>query len=126
VQRLRAARRDAVDRDAHLCGQSGGRGAVIFLQELRISPGAAFSLNDWTVRVIFAGVIGGTGRPKGALFDTLVFFLLREAIADLVAVYLIIQGGLAITVILFSTKGLWGLLERRLPWAILPTERRPN
>jgi branched-chain amino acid transport system permease protein len=102
-----------------VAAMSGGLGAVIFLQKLRISPGAAFSLNDWTVMVIFAVVIGGIGRLEGALIGTLVFFLLRE-------VYLIILGTLAITVMLFSKKGLWGLMERRLPWAIFPTERRPS
>ncbi len=45
-----------------LAAMSGGIGAVIFLQKLRISPHAAFSLSDWTVFVIFAVVIGGIGR----------------------------------------------------------------
>lgn len=44
-----------------VAAMSGGLGAVIFLQKLRISPNAAFSLNDWTVLVIFAAVIGGIG-----------------------------------------------------------------
>jgi branched-chain amino acid transport system permease protein len=109
-----------------VAAMSGGLGAVIFLQKLRISPGSAFSLNDWTVMVIFAVVIGGIGRLEGALIGTIVFFLLREVLADLGAVYLIILGTLAITVMLFSKKGLWGLLESRLPWAIFPTERRPS
>jgi branched-chain amino acid transport system permease protein len=34
-------------------------GALIFLQKLRISPDAAFSVNDWTAFVIFITVIGG-------------------------------------------------------------------
>ena len=37
-------------------------GALIFLQKLRISPDAAFSVNDWTAFVIFITVIGGIGR----------------------------------------------------------------
>ena len=36
-------------------------GALIFLQKLRISPDAAFSVNDWTAFVIFIVVIGGIG-----------------------------------------------------------------
>ena len=109
-----------------VAAMSGGLGAVIFLQKLRISPGAAFSLNDWTVMVIFAVVIGGIGRLEGALIGTIVFFLLREMLADLGAVYLIILGTLAITVMLFSRKGLWGVLEGRLNWALFPTERKPK
>src|SRR6266702_3005305 len=34
-------------------------GALIFLQQLRISPDAASSVNDWTAFVIFITVIGG-------------------------------------------------------------------
>ena len=40
-------------------------GALIFLQRLRISPDAAFSVNDWTAFVIFITVIGGIGRIEG-------------------------------------------------------------
>ncbi|MXY33575.1 MAG: branched-chain amino acid ABC transporter permease, partial [Boseongicola sp. SB0664_bin_43] len=36
-------------------------GGLIFLQKLRISPDAAFSVNDWTAFVIFIVVIGGIG-----------------------------------------------------------------
>lgn len=105
---------------------SGGLGAVIFLQKLRISPSAAFSLNDWTVMVIFAVVIGGIGRLEGALAGAVVYFLLRETMADLGAVYLIVLGLLAILVMLFSRKGLWGMIEGRLGWSLMPTERRPE
>lgn len=109
-----------------VAAQSGGLGAVIFLQKLCISPGAAFSLNDWSVMVIFAVVIGGIGRLEGALLGTIVFFLLRELLADLGAVYLILLGTLAITVMLFSRRGLWGAVERRLGWSLFATERTPH
>ena len=52
-------------------------GALIFLQKLRISPDAAFSVNDWTAFVIFITVIGGIGRIEGPIVGTIVFFLLR-------------------------------------------------
>jgi branched-chain amino acid transport system permease protein len=44
---------------------TGVIGALIFLSKLRISPSAAFSLNDWTAAVIFIVVIGGIGRIEG-------------------------------------------------------------
>ncbi|MEM7442226.1 MAG: branched-chain amino acid ABC transporter permease, partial [Pseudomonadota bacterium] len=40
-------------------------GALIFLQKLRISPDAAFNVNDWTAFVIFIVVIGGIGTIEG-------------------------------------------------------------
>ena len=58
-------------------------GALIFLQKLRISPDAAFSVNDWTAFVIFITVIGGIGRIEGPIIGTIVFFLLRQTLADL-------------------------------------------
>ncbi|WP_425644382.1 branched-chain amino acid ABC transporter permease [Agrobacterium leguminum] len=108
-----------------VAAMSGGLGAVIFLQKLRISPSAAFSLNDWTVMIIFAVVIGGIGRLEGALVGAVLYFLLREMMADLGAVYLIVLGSLAILVMLFSRKGLWGLIETRFGWSLMPTERKP-
>ena len=53
-------------------------GAFIFLQKLRLSPDAGFSLNDWTAYVIFIAVIGGLGTIEGPIIGTVVFFLLRE------------------------------------------------
>lgn len=108
-----------------VAAMSGGLGAVIFLQKLRISPSAAFSLNDWTVMVIFAVVIGGIGRLEGAVIGAILYFLLREMMADLGAIYLIVLGSLAILVMLFSRKGLWGLVETRFGWSLMPTERKP-
>ena len=40
-------------------------GGLIFLQKLRLSPEAGFSINDWTVVVIFMVVIGGIGTHRG-------------------------------------------------------------
>ena len=48
-------------------------GGLIFLQKLRISPDAAFSVNDWTAFVIFSVVIGGIGTIEGPIIGTLVF-----------------------------------------------------
>ena len=109
-----------------VAAMSGGIGAVIFLQKLRISPNAAFSLNDWTVFVIFAVVIGGIGRLEGAIIGTLVYFLLREFLADYGAVYLIVLGGVAILTMLASRKGIWGRFERKIRFSIFLTTRQPS
>src|SRR5262249_6096561 len=64
-------------------------GALIFLQKLRISPDTAFSVNDWTAFVIFITVIGGIGRVEGPIIGTVVFFVLRQTLADLGSLYLL-------------------------------------
>ncbi len=84
-------------------------GALIFLQKLRISPDAAFSVNDWTAFVIFITVIGGIGRIEGPIVGTVVFFLLRQTLADLGTLYLLMLGAVAIVVMLWAPKGIWGL-----------------
>jgi branched-chain amino acid transport system permease protein len=99
-------------------------GALIFLQKLRISPETAFSVNDWTAFVIFITVIGGIGRVEGPIIGTLVFFLLRQTLADLGSLYLLMLGAVAIAVMLLAPKGIWGFVAARFGWQLLPLERR--
>jgi branched-chain amino acid transport system permease protein len=93
-------------------------GALVFLQKLRISPDAAFNVNDWTAFVIFITVIGGIGRVEGPIVGTIVFFVLRQTLADRGALYLMMLGAVAIVVMLKAPKGIWGLVAGRLDWQI--------
>lgn len=99
-------------------------GALIFLQKLRISPDAAFSVNDWTAFVIFIVVIGGIGTIEGPIIGTLIFFLLRETLADFGTIYLIILGFVAIIVMLKAPQGVWGFVRSRLNLQLFPLEYR--
>jgi branched-chain amino acid transport system permease protein len=99
-------------------------GALIFLQKLRISPDTAFSVNDWTAYVIFITVIGGIGRVEGPIIGTIIFFVLRQTLADLGSLYLMMLGAVAIVVMLWAPKGLWGLVAARFGWQAFPLERR--
>jgi branched-chain amino acid transport system permease protein len=95
-------------------------GALIFLQKLRISPDAAFSVNDWTAFVIFIVVIGGIGTIEGPIIGTLLFFALRETLADLGTTYLIVLGAVAIVMMLKAPKGVWGLIRARFDLQLFP------
>ena len=99
-------------------------GALIFLMKLRISPDTAFSVNDWTAFVIFITVIGGIGRIEGPIIGTVVFFVLRQTLADLGSLYLLMMGAVAIVTMLWAPKGLWGLIAERFGWQALPLQRR--
>ncbi len=99
-------------------------GALIFFQKLRISPDAAFSVNDWTAFVIFIVVIGGIGTLEGPIIGTLVFFALRETLADLGSTYLIVLGGVAIVIMLKAPKGVWGLIRARFDLELFPLSYR--
>lgn len=99
-------------------------GALIFLQKLRISPETAFSVNDWAAFIIFIVTIGGIGRVEGPIIGTIVFFLLREFLADLGTTYLIVLGIMAIAVMIFAPQGLWGFVANRFGWQAFPLARR--
>jgi len=95
-------------------------GALIFLQRLRISPDSGFSVNDWTALVIFMVVIGGIGTFEGPIIGALVYFLLRETLANLGPFYLIILGTVAIAVMLIEPRGIWGFVRARWSPQLLP------
>lgn len=99
-------------------------GALIFLQKLRISPDAAFSVNDWTAFVIFIVVIGGIGTIEGPIIGTLIFFLLRETLADLGTIYLLVLGVVAIVIMLKAPNGIWGLIKARFDLELFPLSYR--
>jgi branched-chain amino acid transport system permease protein len=96
-------------------------GSVIALQKIRVSPDAAFSVNDWTAIVIFIVVIGGIGTIEGPIIGTIVYFLLREFLADLGSIYLMLLGALAIIIMLVAPKGIWGYVAARWNISLFPT-----
>ncbi|MEL7345271.1 MAG: branched-chain amino acid ABC transporter permease [Pseudomonadota bacterium] len=99
-------------------------GGLIFLQKLRITPDAAFSVNDWTAFVIFIVVIGGIGTLEGPIIGTLLFFLLREQLSDFGTIYLLILGAVAIVMMLKAPKGVWGLIRDRFDLELFPLSYR--
>ena len=101
-------------------------GSLIALQKLRVSPNAAFSVNDWTAIVIFIVVIGGIGTIEGPIVGTIVYFLLREFLADLGSLYLMILGAIAILIMIVAPKGIWGFVAQRWNISLFPTGYRVN
>lgn len=104
-------------------GMTGLIGALIFLQKLRISPDAAFSVQDWTALVIFIVVIGGIGSIEGPIIGVIVFFLLREIAADWGSWYLIMLGSIAVGTMLFAPRGIWGLISDKWGISLFPVGR---
>jgi branched-chain amino acid transport system permease protein len=99
-------------------------GGLIFLQKLRISPEAGFSINDWTVVVIFMVVIGGIGTLEGPFVGMLIYIVLRELLADYGAIYLMLMGAIAIAVMLTAPFGIWGWIVQRYGIQLFPVGRR--
>jgi branched-chain amino acid transport system permease protein len=102
---------------------TGTTGALIYLNLLRISPDAAFSIN-WTADTIFIVVIGGLGTLEGPIVGTVIFFLLRELLADYGSWYMILLGALAVLAMMRYPQGLWGLVAERWDVRLFPVQRR--
>ncbi|HKA62133.1 MAG TPA: branched-chain amino acid ABC transporter permease [Methylomirabilota bacterium] len=102
---------------------TGMTGALIYLNLLRISPDAAFSIN-WTAYTIFIVVIGGIGSLEGPLIGTALFFVTRELLSDFGAWYMILLGALAVGVMLVYPRGLWGMVTDRWDVRFFPVQRR--
>lgn len=98
-------------------------GGFVFLQKLRITPDAAFSLNEWTAFVIFIVVIGGIGSIEGPVIGVVIFFALREVASDWGTWYLIMMGGIAIAVMLVDKRGVWGAIRARTNLSIFPVTK---
>jgi branched-chain amino acid transport system permease protein len=104
----------------------GMAGAIITLQKLRIAPQASFSIIDWTVFIIFNVVIGGIGSFEGPIIGTIIYFVLRQYLADLGAWNLILLGSFSIIIILIEKRGLWGLIRRVLSDDLIPIAHKPS
>jgi branched-chain amino acid transport system permease protein len=105
-------------------GITGMVGALIYLQTARISPDAAFSVLQWTAYVIFIVVIGGIGTIEGPIVGVLIFYLLQNYLAGFGTWYLILLGALAIVIMLFAPRGIWGFVSARFNLVLFPLQRR--
>lgn len=101
-------------------------GALVTLQKGRISHIASFSMLDWTIYILFIVVIGGLGSLEGPIIGVVIFFVLRELLQDYGPLYLITLGTIAIMVILFAPKGLWGVARRKLGGDLIPLSHDPG
>ncbi|TFL14947.1 branched-chain amino acid ABC transporter permease [Pusillimonas caeni] len=102
---------------------SGLIGALYYLNALRISPASAFDLN-WVVIAIFIVVIGGIGTLEGPIIGTLVYFALRELLADYGSWYLMALGLCAVIIMIQWPRGIWGTVQHRYDLRFFPIQRR--
>ena len=98
-------------------------GGVILLQKLRISPASGFSLDDWTVVVIFMVVVGGIGTMEGPIVGMVIYFVLRQLLADYGTWYMMMMGLVAVLIMLKATKGIWGFVSEYYDLHFFPVRR---
>jgi branched-chain amino acid transport system permease protein len=102
---------------------TGAVGALVYLQKARISPDAAFSVVDWTAYVLFVVVIGGVRTIEGPVVGVLVLWGLQYNLSGYGSLYLLLLGLLAILVMLFLQKGIWGSAAARWEIQLFPVRR---
>lgn len=102
---------------------AGAAGALIYIMQVNVRPDAAFSVN-WAAYVIFIVVIGGVGTIEGPIIGTVIFLALREMLAGLEGWSMLIFGAVAIIMMLFAPRGVWGLITARWPLALIPIQRQ--
>jgi branched-chain amino acid transport system permease protein len=98
-------------------------GALYYLNTLRIAPTSAFDLS-WVVAAVFIVVIGGIGTIEGPMVGVALFFGLRWLLADYGSWYWLAMGALAVLVMVFAPKGIWGLFQKKTGVELLPMRRR--
>jgi branched-chain amino acid transport system permease protein len=102
---------------------TGVAGAVIGLNQVRVDPTSAYTVN-WTAFMIFIVVIGGIGTIEGPIVGTIVFFTLEKELSNHGVWYLIILGAVAVVVAIWMRGGIWGVIGRRFDLHLFPVQRR--
>jgi branched-chain amino acid transport system permease protein len=102
---------------------TGMVGALVYLQKARSSPDAAFSVVDWTAYVLFVVVIGGVRTIEGPIVGVLVFWALQYNLSGYGSLYLLVLGLIAILVMLFMQRGIWGSIAAHWNWQIFAVRK---
>jgi branched-chain amino acid transport system permease protein len=98
-------------------------GGLIYLNVLRITPDASFTV-QWTAFMIFIVVIGGIGTIEGPIIGAVIFFVIREYLSAFGGWSFILLGVVAIVMMLFAPQGVWGFLQQRFGLELFPVRRR--
>jgi branched-chain amino acid transport system permease protein len=73
--------------------------------------------------VIVIVVIGGIGTLEGPILGVLMFYALQTYFAATGTWYLMLLGGVAIALMLFAPRGLWGLFSERFDVQVFALRR---
>jgi ABC-type branched-subunit amino acid transport system permease subunit len=97
----------------------GAAGALLIISQLNVEPASIFGV-QWSAEMIFVTIIGGIGTIEGPILGTIIFFALQQNLSSYGAWYLIILGLVAITIAIWSRRGLWGLVADRTNIRLFP------
>lgn len=98
-----------------------GLAGAFFVHQSGYVSSDAFGL-DRSIMFLIAVVVGGLGRPYGAILGSIVFIALGQLTADLYQVSYFIYGSIFLIVLILFPTGVSGLLEW-LAKSVLPASR---
>jgi len=101
----------------------GAAGAMTLANTLFIEPTSIFGV-DWTAYMIFMVLVGGLGTFEGPIVGALVLFGIQNEWADNGVWYLVGLGATAILFALVLPRGIWGTVEERFGFRVMPVGYR--
>ncbi len=97
----------------------GAAGALTLANTLFIQTTSVFDV-QWSATMIFIVLVGGLGTFEGPILGAVVYYLIQNQFANDGAWYLVGLGATAIAFALFLPRGLWGTIEDRFHFRLLP------
>ncbi len=94
-------------------------GALWVATSITFQPKAYFSV-QWSAYMIFMVLVGGIGTYEGPILGAILFFTVEALFGAAGVAYLIGLGATAMLFALLLPRGIWGEVERRLGWRLLP------
>jgi branched-chain amino acid transport system permease protein len=101
----------------------GAAGAMTLANTLFIEPTSIFGV-DWTAYMIFMVLVGGLGTFEGPIIGAIALFVIQNEFGDNGVWYLVGLGAAAIAFALLLPRGIWGTLEERLGFRVMPVGYR--
>jgi branched-chain amino acid transport system permease protein len=98
---------------------AGMAGALWLAASITFQPETYFGV-QWTAYMIFMVLVGGIGTFEGPILGAVLFFVLETIFGATGVWYLIGLGAAAVGFALFAPRGIWGVMEARLGWRLLP------
>lgn len=94
-------------------------GAIVIANTLFIEPGSVFSV-QWSAYMIFMVLVGGIGTFEGPIIGAILLFAIQTIFTAGGPWYLVGLGATAALFALLLPRGIWGLVEERLGWRLMP------
>jgi branched-chain amino acid transport system permease protein len=98
-------------------------GALWVATSITFQPKTYFSV-QWSAYMIFMVLVGGIGTFEGPIIGAVLFFAIEAMFGATGVAYLVGLGTTAMLFALLVPRGLWGEVERRTGWRLLPIGHR--